>query len=225
VFRAGQRRPVKGDSWKHADACASVPVSSNLQLPPFAGVPGCAVPSNRALSSCGIDAHAALQLASATVRLARAAIDILDLRQHAASHPRLGVVDHVSLQPAGSEATLAAAAEVAGAIGAQASRTVVLHSAMLSCHAKLDNNQCSHADNNPRAGFNPSTAAHTPRLEQSLAASGEVLASGPSAVPVILYGAAHPQSRTLQDLRRSLGYFRGASEGAASPCHPCVHDC
>jgi hypothetical protein len=163
VFRAGQRRPVKGDSWKHADACASVPVSSNLQLPPFAGVPGCAVPSNRALSSCGIDAHAALQLASATVRLARAAIDILDLRQHAASHPRLGVVDHVSLQPAGSEATLAAAAEVAGAIGAQASRTVVLHSAMLSCHAKLDNNQCSHADSvrNVVGGSMPCSGVHT----------------------------------------------------------------
>ena len=61
-----------------------------------------------------------MQLTSAAVRLARAAIELLDLRQHAASHPRLGVVDHVSLQPAGSEAALEAAAEVARAIGGSA---------------------------------------------------------------------------------------------------------
>ena len=60
------------------------------------------------------------QLASAAVQLARAAIELLDLRQHAASHPRLGVVDHVSLQPAGSGSALDAAAEAAQAIGAVA---------------------------------------------------------------------------------------------------------
>ena len=57
------------------------------------------------------------QLASAAVRLARAAIELLDLRQHAASHPRLGVVDHISLQPAGLDSPPQAAAEVARAIG------------------------------------------------------------------------------------------------------------
>ena len=60
----------------------------------------------------------ALQLVSAAVRLARAAIELLDLRQHAASHPRLGIVDHISLQPAGLDASLQAAAEAARAIGA-----------------------------------------------------------------------------------------------------------
>ena len=49
--------------------------------------------------------------------LARAALALLDLRQHAASHPRLGTVDHISVQPAGHMATLDAAADVARAIG------------------------------------------------------------------------------------------------------------
>lgn len=30
---------------------------------------------------------------------------------------------------------------------------------------------------------------------------------------MFLYGAAHPQQRTLADIRRSLGYFQGAKEG------------
>ena len=49
--------------------------------------------------------------------LARAALALLDLRHHVASHPRLGTVDHISVQPAGPGATLDAAADVARAIG------------------------------------------------------------------------------------------------------------
>lgn len=44
----------------------------------------------------------ALQLASAAVRLAQAALRVVDLRRHAATHPRLGVVDHVLCSPLGS---------------------------------------------------------------------------------------------------------------------------
>ena len=40
-----------------------------------------------------------------------------------------------------------------------------------------------------------------------------MLGVGPPPVPVMLYGAAHPRGRGLQDVRRSLGYFRGASAG------------
>ena len=98
-------------------------------------------PCPSVLTGIRICAHAALQLASAAVRLARAAIEMLDLRQHAASHPRLGVVDHVSLQPAGKEATLEAAAEVARAIGVSAIFHVVLHTALLHSDVKLDANQ------------------------------------------------------------------------------------
>ena len=35
----------------------------------------------------------------------------------------------------------------------------------------------------------------------------------PNNAPVLLYGAAHPQGRRLQDLRRQLGYFKGSQEG------------
>ena len=59
----------------------------------------------------------ARQLSAATVALARAAVRLLDLRQHSASHPRLGVVDHITVQPAGGAATLDAAADVARAVG------------------------------------------------------------------------------------------------------------
>lgn len=49
--------------------------------------------------------------------LARAALQVLDLRHHAASHPRLGSVDHISVQPAGPTATMKTAALVAKSIG------------------------------------------------------------------------------------------------------------
>ncbi|EFN58522.1 hypothetical protein CHLNCDRAFT_17265, partial [Chlorella variabilis] len=55
-------------------------------------------------------------LAAAASTLARAALALLDLRQHAATHPRLGCVDHISCHPlptseAGSAAAAAAAAD------------------------------------------------------------------------------------------------------------------
>lgn len=57
------------------------------------------------------------QLADAVVALSRAALRELDLRQHDATHPRLGIVDHISCQPVGPEATLSDAANVAIRIG------------------------------------------------------------------------------------------------------------
>lgn len=42
---------------------------------------------------------------------------------------------------------------------------------------------------------------------------GEQLGSGQSAVPVVLYGSAAGDGRTLAQLRRSLGYFAGSSAG------------
>ena len=62
--------------------------------------------------------NACVQLAGAAVRLAQAALSVLDLRQHAATHPRLGVVDHISCHPLGAAAQLKAAAEAACLIGA-----------------------------------------------------------------------------------------------------------
>ena len=38
-------------------------------------------------------------------------------------------------------------------------------------------------------------------------------------LPVYLYGAAHPQQRSLAALRRSLGYFRGGASGVRVSWH------
>lgn len=42
-----------------------------------------------------------LQLSAAVLALSRRALQLLDLRQHTATHPRLGAVDHVSVHPLG----------------------------------------------------------------------------------------------------------------------------
>lgn len=60
---------------------------------------------------------AALQLATAAVQLSKAALSLLDLQQHTATHPRLGVVDHIVCNPLGTEAQLRSAAEAAQSIG------------------------------------------------------------------------------------------------------------
>lgn len=61
----------------------------------------------------------ALQLTAAVLAVAEAALSALDLRSHAADHPRLGVLDHVSLHPLGQQATLQQAADAATSLGQQ----------------------------------------------------------------------------------------------------------
>jgi glutamate formiminotransferase len=60
-----------------------------------------------------------LQLTAAVLSVAEAALSVLDLRSHAADHPRLGVLDHVSLHPLGQQATLQQAADAATSLGQQ----------------------------------------------------------------------------------------------------------
>ena len=43
--------------------------------------------------------------------------------------------------------------------------------------------------------------------------SGQGLGTGELAVPVLLYGKAHCAGRTLADIRRACGYFKGAQQG------------
>ena len=43
--------------------------------------------------------------------------------------------------------------------------------------------------------------------------AGQGLGSGELAVPVLLYGRAHSAGRTLADIRRACGYFKGAHLG------------
>jgi glutamate formiminotransferase len=62
-----------------------------------------------------------LQLTSAVLSVARCALDMVDMTQHIATHPRLGSVDHVSCHPVGPDATLEAAAQLALAIAGRLS--------------------------------------------------------------------------------------------------------
>ena len=51
-----------------------------------------------------------------------------------------------------------------------------------------------------------------PRV-QAPALAGVLLGSGDGALPVMMYGHAHQDGRSLAQLRRSLGYLAGASSG------------
>jgi hypothetical protein len=52
------------------------------------------------LSTCHVpNCKPVLQLSSAILALSRAALASLDLSRHTATHPRLGVVDHISVHP------------------------------------------------------------------------------------------------------------------------------
>ena len=44
-------------------------------------------------------------------------------------------------------------------------------------------------------------------------AAGRSLGEGEHAVPVMLYGAAHPAGQTLASIRRAMNYFKGSSTG------------
>ena len=80
------------------------------------------------------------QLASAATQLSKAALSQLDLRQHSATHPRLGVVDHIVCNPLGEDADLSSAAIAAQAIGKEhgtVSQTAQLLMAALSMDADI----------------------------------------------------------------------------------------
>lgn len=64
------------------------------------------------------------ELAAATTQLARAALELLDLRQHDASHPRLGVVDHISCHPLVPSSTSASEAQAGMQAAASLARAV-----------------------------------------------------------------------------------------------------
>eukprot|EP00271_Cylindrocystis_brebissonii_P014622 TRINITY_DN36037_c0_g1_i1.p1 TRINITY_DN36037_c0_g1~~TRINITY_DN36037_c0_g1_i1.p1 ORF type:complete len:367 (+),score=35.22 TRINITY_DN36037_c0_g1_i1:255-1355(+) len=60
-------------------------------------------------------------LREAVVALASAAFDLIDLRLHEGTHPRLGVVDHISVHPLGEASSLTEAGRAARMIGAEIS--------------------------------------------------------------------------------------------------------
>lgn len=50
--------------------------------------------------------------------------------------------------------------------------------------------------------------------------AGRGLGEGEHALPVLLYGAAHPEAQTLASIRRACGYFKGAGAGSSAPRPP-----
>lgn len=61
--------------------------------------------------------HERAQVVDIATQIARGALRVMDLRAHQASHPRLGVVDHVLCSPLGG-ARMSLAKQAAAAIGA-----------------------------------------------------------------------------------------------------------
>lgn len=151
------------------------------------------------------------QLAAAVVALAQEALQLLDLRQHTATHPRLGTVDHISCHPL---TALPADAETGGEQEQQQQQPGPLP-----------------GEQQAGSGAAPAEAASTAGAAAATAALAQLIAgqlgSGPHALPVFTYGWAHPQQRPLDDVRRQLGYFKGAAasswQGAlgAAPLAPC----
>jgi glutamate formiminotransferase len=90
------------------------------------------------------------QLVEIVTQLATMAVRAVNLRDHVATHPRLGVVDHISCHPLDPSFELKAAGQVAHSIG-------------ISLSAVLPT------------------------------------------MPVLMYGAACPEGRRLQDVRRACG--------------------
>eukprot|EP00252_Welwitschia_mirabilis_P021883 TRINITY_DN5737_c0_g1_i1.p1 TRINITY_DN5737_c0_g1~~TRINITY_DN5737_c0_g1_i1.p1 ORF type:complete len:338 (+),score=58.97 TRINITY_DN5737_c0_g1_i1:139-1014(+) len=96
------------------------------------------------------------RLQEAAFQMATTALETIDFQSHSGTHPRLGVVDHISYFPLGT----ASLHQVAG-------------------------------------------------LARSLARE---IGTG-IGVPTYLYGAADSENRSLDFIRRSLGYFKANSEG------------
>lgn len=102
-----------------------------------------------------------IKILHSVVALVKQALELLDLRHHEGTHPRLGLVDHISCHP------------VMKPTGDQ--------------------------DNHLR------TSADLARsLAQELSAP-----SCPCPLPIYLYGAAREDHRSLAEIRRHLGYFKG----------------
>ena len=163
------------------------------------------------------------QLAAAVVALTQEALQLLDLRQHTATHPRLGTVDHISCHPL-------TASPAAAETGGQEQEQQQEQQQQQQQPGTLPGEQQPFGGAAPAkagAASAAGAAAGTAALAQLIAAQ---LGSGPHALPVFTYGWAHPQQRPLDEVRRQLGYFKGATDSSwqgalgtaplpLAPCH------
>ena len=84
----------------------------------------------RCVHVCADERAQCVQLTSHVVDLACEAIGLVDMRQHEATHPRLGAVDHISCHPVTerpqAHAATQAALDIAAALSAREARVSIL---------------------------------------------------------------------------------------------------
>ena len=130
------------------------------------------------------------QLSEAAAELTFAACAKLDLATHQATHPRLGVVDHIACHPLTNADDLQCAAEVAVNIGQLLGEGSHSRDSLQVVSAEPASEEAALPTKDP-----------------------EEISSSQQGIPCLLYGAAHPTSRPLDEIRRAFQYFRGASAG------------
>ncbi|GFR43255.1 hypothetical protein Agub_g4316 [Astrephomene gubernaculifera] len=165
------------------------------------------------------------QLAAAVVRLSHSALLQLDLRTHAASHPRLGAVDHISLHPLqlGSHHGCAPgnSSRSRSRSGSSSGRDGSASSGHGSSRFAADAATAVPAPGGGHDGPAGNTAGGDAEQAGCMAVAAACaqdiarqLAEGPGGgVPVYLYGHAHTGRRTLAEVRRQLGYFQRSQAG------------
>jgi hypothetical protein len=169
------------------------------------------------------------QLTGAAAAVAEAALDVIDLRTHDATHPRLGAVDHISCHPVPQDLDLSGS-------GGAGSRAVAAAAGSGGGAAEHARSGASASGSRRRGGGSGGAdAAAAAALEGAARVARDIgrrLAGAGGGLPVYLYGAAHSEGRKLADVRRRLGacrrrragWWRGPSRifRAASGISPCA---
>jgi len=131
------------------------------------------------------------QLVAGTVALSKRALALIDLTTHAATHPRLGALDHISVHPLGRW------------------RPVLLPPQQQQPSQEQPSQQSLHEplpEWEPAEGQQGNGGSGMEAACFAARAIGRALATlPPSGLPVFYYGSAHPEGRRLAEIRRGLG--------------------
>ncbi|WOL15121.1 hypothetical protein Cni_G23902 [Canna indica] len=124
-------------------------------------------------------------LRNAVFDMVKAAFESIDLESHSGTHPRLGVVDHICFHPL-AQASLDQTAVIAKSVATDIGQELQGACCFVQCR-KFD------------------LVVYSIDFIIYLVLQ--------NVVPTYLYGAAHEGGRTLDSIRRELGYFKPNSSG------------
>jgi len=169
------------------------------------------------------------QLAAAVVNVAEAALSVIDLCKHSATHPRLGAVDHVSCHPVPehlgdlgvSSRNSLYDAGFGGGSGSGACSSSCSSSSSSAENAQQERNQAGAAASSCSTSSSSPAAERQAALQMAARLAGSIgqrLAGGAAQLPVYYYGAAHPEGRRLAEVRRQLGEYRNGCATAVCCC-------